>query len=178
MLRTGSVPNFGRKLVPTKHNAILNEGLLSISHNYEGTYVAHLLLYLVRIYCGSSLIPLIHICSSHLQGLPGIEIHTVTGDKEFSDHTSDSTGYNSHFPSNANTSDFQARLDLLRNGKKRFLHPTNSLPHMTVVSIVIQIILEKFYIFNGFLNYLIIIEQIISPMKLFINSYLLLTKET
>ena len=88
----------------------------------------------------SSLIPLIHNCSSHLQGLPGIEIHTVTGDKGFSDHTSDSTGYNSHLPSNANTSDFQVRLDLLRNGKEHFSHPTNSLPHMTVVSIVVQII--------------------------------------
>ena len=44
-----TIMNFGIKLVPAKHNAILNEGLLSISHNYEVTYVAHLLLYLVRI---------------------------------------------------------------------------------------------------------------------------------
>ena len=59
-----------------------------------------------------------------------MEIHTITGDKDYSDRTS-VTGYNSRLPSDANTSNFEARLDLLRNGRD----PTNSLPHMKVVSL-------------------------------------------
>ena len=71
------------------------------------------------------------ICSSQIQGVPGIEIHTITGDHDYSDRTSARTGYNSRLPSDANTSAFEARLDLLRNGRD----PTNSLPHVKVVRI-------------------------------------------
>ena len=65
--------------------------------------------------------------SSHVQRMPGIEINTLTGEKGFSDHTPGTTGCKSHLPSDASTSAFEARLNLLQ--------PTNSLPYMKVVSI-------------------------------------------